>query len=105
MKINLAVNSLASLPIISVLEQKNQLKIYIPENLLLFEKHLKSQYAHIEIQKCHAGYTRENDLTSGADILLVFGFPYLIKPITHKTFNIHFGELPENRGPEPSFGH
>ena len=104
MRINVAVSSLVSLPLIADLAQKKQLnKIYIPKNLLVFEEHLRSQYTQIDIQKCTAKFTRENDLSSGADLLLVFGFPYLIKPIPHKTFNIHFGELPENRGPEPLF--
>ena len=56
MRINVAVSSLVSLPLIADLAQKKQLnKIYIPKNLLVFEEHLRSQYTQIDIQKCTAG--------------------------------------------------
>lgn len=104
MKINIATSSLASLPLLTRLAKKEQLsKIFIPKGLSVFENHLKTFFSHIEIQTCNKNFAQDGDFLFGADLLLIFGFPFRIKPIPDKAFNIHFGELPENRGPEPLF--
>ncbi len=104
MKINLATCSRAALPLINLLEKQGRInKIFIPESHRSFGEHIKAVSKDLPIIVCKKTEVDEQDLTIGSDLLLVFGFPYKLPSYSKKAYNVHFGELPENRGPEPLF--
>lgn len=106
MHYSLATGSIAAVPLIQFLNAQQILdKIYIPE-------------PHEEITEIYSALVDTNRIvktnTNSASILgevtkegilISFGYPYKIGNISNHSnaINIHFGSLPENRGPDPLF--
>lgn len=102
-KITVVTSSNISLPLINFLHKNGLLR------------HVAVPYSNTEVASLIAGFIpKEHILISDApaepniakdtDLIIVMGYVYKLVPgASAKMINVHFGSLPENRGPDPIF--
>lgn len=106
MKVSIATGSIASIPLITQLQSSEQL-----DQVFISEPHheLFSLFTQIvrpeSIVKTTEMSAKNLQVSKDSQVLISVGYPYKIKLVSDKTeaLNIHFGSLPENRGPDPLF--
>lgn len=106
MKVSIATGSIASIPLITQLQSSEQL-----DQVFISEPHheLFSLFTQIvrpeSIVKTTEMSAKNLQVSKDSHVLISVGYPYKIKLEDNKTeaLNIHFGSLPENRGPDPLF--
>lgn len=103
-KISLVTASIVSVPIIQAFLQSNQLaRIFISPEAKVLEEALTPLAGKEKIISAVTGDL--SDVSFDQDELLIaVGFPHKVKVADHiSALNVHFGMLPENRGPDPVF--
>lgn len=104
MNIRIATSSLVSLPLIKAIHEQHHLtEIFIDENSARFAEILKGLIPHVPNRLISRDEALKLELPETTDFQVSLGFPFRLKPYGSKTLNVHFGELPENRGPAPLF--
>ena len=106
MHISIATGSIAAIPLIQNLATSSLLtQLIIPEPHNELEG-IYSQFVEpgLIVKTTQNEATNLNDIID-TDILISIGYPYRIGALEQSTkgLNVHFGALPENRGPDPVF--
>ncbi len=102
-KITVATASIASAPLLKQLATDRRLaQVILPQTHAILEESVRQNAPGVPIT--YATRPQELGISADADLLLVMGYPQKIDtPLNLTAFNIHFGPLPENRGPDPVF--
>lgn len=104
MNIRIATSSLVSLPLIKAIHEQHHLtEILIDENSVRFAEILNGLIPQVPNRLISRDEALKLELPETTDFQVSLGFPFKLKPHGNRTLNIHFGELPENRGPAPLF--
>ncbi|PIQ48631.1 MAG: hypothetical protein COW03_09145 [Cytophagales bacterium CG12_big_fil_rev_8_21_14_0_65_40_12] len=106
MKVSIATGSIASIPLITQLLAGNQLdQVFISEphkeQLSIFGQIVKPE----SIVKTTEIDAKNLEVSTDCQVLISAGYPYKINLLENgvEALNIHFGPLPESRGPDPLF--
>ena len=99
--ISIITSSIASFPLIKSLSNRKRWKrVITTETSAMLGDMMQQQFPEVNLT-----ITKGNPIScADTELIVVFGFGEKLIPQEEKTIvNIHFGPLPENRGPDPIF--